>query len=97
MGGFAMDLSKNLPQSEEFLPSNTDTLRFVTPVALEILGHISPNEVPDLSVAELRSKSKADVLAKVFTCIQATWFIAQCLTRRKSSTSFSQLDLLTSQ
>ncbi|CAO1601037.1 hypothetical protein XANCAGTX0491_004705 [Xanthoria calcicola] len=95
MGGFAMDLSKNLPQSEEFLPSNTDTLRFVTPVALEILGHISPNEVPDLSVAELRSKSKADVLAKVFTCIQATWFIAQCLTRLAQHIPISLLELNT--
>lgn len=79
-----MDVPKDLPQSEEFLPSITDNSRFVTPLALEILVHTSPNEVPDLSVEEIRSKSKADVLTKALTCIQATWFIAQCLTRRKS-------------
>ncbi|KAL8996389.1 MAG: hypothetical protein Q9169_004080 [Polycauliona sp. 2 TL-2023] len=82
MGGFAMDVPRNLSPSQEFMPATADEFRFVTPIALEILAHASPNEVPNLSAKEVASKSKADVLTKILTCVQALWFIAQCLTRR---------------
>lgn len=41
------------------------------------------DEFPDLSEEDIKSKSKANGLAKGLICFQALWFIAQCLTRRK--------------
>lgn len=76
-----MMVPKDLAESEEFLPSTADKFRFVTPIALQVVVDASPTELPDLSIEEIRSKSKADVFTKILTCIQATWFIAQCLTR----------------
>ncbi|KAF6239334.1 hypothetical protein HO173_002596 [Letharia columbiana] len=43
---------------------------------------IGRNVIPNLSEEEIESKSKANGLAKALVCIQALWFIAQCLTRR---------------
>ena len=71
-----MMISKDHPESEVFLPPTADEFRFVTPIGLQALVDVSPNELPDLLVEEIRSKSKADVLTKILTCIQATRFIA---------------------
>ncbi|KAL8818688.1 MAG: hypothetical protein Q9223_002725, partial [Gallowayella weberi] len=95
MGGLAMDIPKDLPQSEIFLPPATDGFRFVTPNALRTIINASPDELLDLSVTEIESKSKANFLAKALTCSQALWFIAQCLTRLAQHIPISLLELNT--
>ena len=91
MGGFAIYVPKDLPSSEKFLPddaSETWFLRF--PLGFLSLNYLLEQEAyqrdfPDVSEAEIKSKSKADGFAKTLVCIQAFWFISQCLTRRMSS------------
>lgn len=84
MGGIAFEIPGNLPESQRFLPSqNSETWFFSDYCIHELLsGEIPRNVIPNLSEEEIESKSKANGLAKALVCIQALWFIAQCLTRR---------------
>ena len=86
MGGLAIHIPGNLPKSEKFLPLDGGGLWFVTSEGIELLLSDKGNgreEFPDLSCEDIKSKSKANGFAKTLVCFQASWFIAQCLTRRK--------------
>ena len=84
MGGLAIHIPDNLPESKRFLPSNNSETWFLTPGAVRHLlrQESTHDDLPDLSTEEIKSKSKANGLAKALVCIQALWFIAQCITRR---------------
>lgn len=85
MGGIALHVPENLPKTKSFLPPDGRGTWFLDGDA--IIGLLKTqngrNDLPNLSEAEIRSKSKANGLAKTFVCVQALWFIAQCLTRRE--------------
>lgn len=81
MGGLAIHISKSLPESQRFLPLNASETIFIDQEGLKYLLEKEP-DLLDLSETEIKSKSKANGLAKALVCIQALWFIAQCLTRR---------------
>ena len=86
MGGVAIQIPGNLPESKKFLPTDTSETWFITESGIHSLlieEGISRDEFPDLSEEDIKSKSKANSLAKGLICLQALWFIAQCLTRRK--------------
>ena len=84
MGGLAIQSPENLPESKRFLPSNNSETWFLTSDGVHYLleQEITHDDLPDLSKEEIKSKSKASGLAKALVCIQALWFIAQCITRR---------------
>lgn len=84
MGGIAFTIPENLPESKRFLPSNSSETWFVSHDGIRFLlqGENGSMIIPDLSKEDIQSKSKANGLAKALVCIQALWFIAQCLTRR---------------
>lgn len=93
MGGMAFEIPENLPESKRFLPSNEKEFWFLRfdrmndPVAHEgwnLIGNEKYRDlIPNLSEEEIKSKSKANGLAKALVCIQALWFIANCITRRR--------------
>lgn len=84
MGGFAFEIPENLPESKKFLPSHQREIWFLKDRLIGMVSGSNNSELlPDLSEEEVRSKSKANGLAKTLVCIQALWFIAQCITRRK--------------
>lgn len=86
MGGIALNVGHDLPESEKFLPSESSGTVFLDRKAIPVLlAHDDKGrqELPNLSEEEIKSKSKANGLAKTLVCIQVSWFIAQCLTRRK--------------
>ena len=86
MGGLAIQTP---PQpSEPFLRENSGQTWFITRDGISCLlqgDETVRDELPDLSEEEIESKSKANGLAKSLVCLQALWFITQCLTRRKFS------------
>ena len=84
MGGLAIRIDENVPESKKFLPPGTSETWFIGHEGIRFLSkqENSRNDLPNLSEEEIRSKSKANGLAKALVCIQALWFIAQCLTRR---------------
>ena len=81
MGGIAFTIPENLSESKRFLPSSTSETWFVNFDGIRLL--LEHDFIPDLSEEEIQSKSKANGLAKSLVCIQASWFIAQCLSRRR--------------
>ena len=84
MGGLAIHIPDSLPECRRFLPGHinatpiikTDGLRFL------VKQESDSGAILGLLQEEIRSKSKANGLAKTLACIQAVWFIAQCITRR---------------
>ena len=84
MGGLAFEIPGNLPESKRFLPCHTKETWFVKRGGIRFLvSHENGHDVvPNFSEEEIKSKSKANGLAKTLVCIQALWFIAQCITRR---------------
>lgn len=84
MGGFAFEIPENLPESKRFLPLRTKETWFVTSrgIRSSVEKEAGRDVIPNLSVEEIKSRSKANGLAKALVCIQALWFIAQCITRR---------------
>ena len=83
MGGIAFEISES--ESEKFLPSKIKEIWFISDRGIRRLTALESGReiIPNVSEEEIKSKSKANGLAKAFVCIQALWFIAQCLTRRK--------------
>lgn len=80
-GGFAVD-------STTFSPHPRLTL---TPSGLLVLAKLGilPNENPDV----ISDKSKADYVAKVLVCIQAGWFLVQCIARLIQKLPLTLLEL----
>ncbi|KID90379.1 hypothetical protein MAJ_10957, partial [Metarhizium majus ARSEF 297] len=57
-------------------------------------GHFRDSE-QDISEAAIADKSKANALAKAIVCLQATWFVIQCLVRLTQDVPISLLELYT--
>ena len=84
MGGIAFELPENIPESKKFLPSHSKEVWFITYEGIELLLRQADQRdiIPNVSKEEIESKSKANGVAKTLVCIQALWFMAQCITRR---------------
>jgi hypothetical protein len=93
MGGFVFDSSKYLPQ-DKFLPGHRDRIT-LSPKGVCFLAEHEPSLLPDLSESEILDKSKANQLAKGLVCLQALWFLAQCITRLAQGLAISLLELNT--
>ena len=84
MGGLAIQIPANLPESKRFLPFDAEEISFFTHKGVEALssGLCERDVLPNLLKEEIKSKSKANGLGKALVCVQALWFIVQCWTRR---------------
>ena len=84
MGGLGFEVPEHLAEPKKFLPSHTREVWFLDSYGIiRLTKHEETrNVLPNLSEEEIKSKSKASELAKALVCIQALWFIAQCITRR---------------
>jgi hypothetical protein len=93
MGGFAFD-TQELPAEEKFLPASLDRVTLDSD-ALYALAIATPELLPRLRTEEIQDKSKANNFAKTITCLQAAWFMAQCIYRLALGYSISTLQLNT--
>ncbi|KAL9111371.1 MAG: hypothetical protein Q9227_004248 [Pyrenula ochraceoflavens] len=79
MGGFVFDMDR-LPldaKGESFIPARNR----LTLTAAGVLLLAECGKLPDLSVTEIKDKSKADGIAKALVCLQAGWMIVQTIGR----------------
>ncbi len=81
MGGLAISIPANLPESEQFVPAWACGNWSVTEDGLRTLLKMDIEQVPTLTEEEVKSKSKANGLAKALVCAQALWFLTTCVTR----------------
>ena len=51
--------------------------------------------LPQLTTEDLRDRSKSNTLAKLLTCMQASWLVVQCFARAGQHLAVSQLELAT--
>src|SRR3569833_865167 len=91
MGGFAFDTDIVKCQ---FL-SEGHKRAALTSAGVVRLATVAPHLLPDLSVSQIRDKSKASSLAKAIVALQATWFAAQCISRMAVGLTISLLELNT--
>ena len=84
MGGLAIHVPRDLPDSERFLPIDAPETWFIdhNRICDGLPSEAYRRHLPDISEEEIKSKSKANGFSKALVCIQALWFIFQCLTRR---------------
>ena len=84
MGGIAFEIPEKLTESKRFLPVHSKEIWSVGYEAIKRLSrHENSRDVlPNLSIEEINTKSKANGVSKALVCTQAVWFIAQCITRR---------------
>ena len=76
MGGFVIDVDSEA----FFLPGQRKSMT-LTAKGIQYIAERFPTLLPDVSEEEIADKSKAGALAKSVVCIQAGWFIAQCVSR----------------
>ena len=89
MGGFVFDVTD---AEINFLPNARERLT-LTPKGLKYLLEHEPHLVPNISKEDLRDKSNASSLAKTLICLQALWFIVQCIIRIAQDLAISLLEL----
>jgi hypothetical protein len=91
MGGFAIDTST---LSQKFLPDKRTRLTLTVDGFMYLLL-IKPHLVSYVSEENIVDKSKASKFAKTIVCIQAAWFMVQCITRMSLHLPISLLELST--
>jgi hypothetical protein len=52
-------------------------------------------EIPAISAAYIKDRSKGDALSKIIAILQTTWFIAQCVARGQQRIALTELELIT--
>ena len=52
-------------------------------------------EYPIISEAEIRDRSKGDILTKALALVQTTWFLVQCLARARQHLAITELEIST--
>jgi hypothetical protein len=90
VGGFAFDTAAD-NGGQDFIPGSP-SLRF-TSHAIVLLAEL--DKLPNVSIADIKDKSKADGLAKTLVCLQATWLILQCAGRLASRLPITLLEINT--
>ncbi|KAL9623894.1 MAG: hypothetical protein Q9160_001886 [Pyrenula sp. 1 TL-2023] len=93
MGGFVVDITE-LPDNEKFFPLSRKRLT-LTPETLLFLAEHEPSLLDIPSEADLRDKSKANGITEMIVCLQATWFLAQFISRLSQGLAASLLELNT--
>ena len=92
MGGFVFDTDAT--KRPPFLPDHHTRVALTSQGLLELAQH-APHLIPDISVSQIRDKSKASSLAKTFVILQASWFITQFIYRVVQGLTVSLLELNT--
>lgn len=87
MGGFVLQTRR------DFLPGKKDRMTLTASGVRYLLEH-QPEMVPHVQEDDILDKSKASAFAKTLVCIQAAWFILQCVTRIATSLPISLLEVI---
>ncbi|CAD0084503.1 unnamed protein product [Aureobasidium vineae] len=89
MGGFVVDLDNKA----SLYPKHSGRERLtLTPIGVDYIAKYHPLLLPQVNEEGIRDKSKANALAKFLVCVQAGWFIFQCITRMALSLPITLLE-----
>ncbi|KAJ9661124.1 hypothetical protein H2201_006675 [Coniosporium apollinis] len=82
MGGFVLESPGRDP-----LP--------LSAAALEVLVEEGLIDVPDITEGEIKDRSKIDIFARLFTVLQVSWMVVQCIARYPIGLSVTPLEFIT--
>ena len=88
LGGFVIDIEGE----ESFLFGQRRSMTLTAKGIQQIAEHF-PTLLPDISEDDIADKSKAGALAKSIVCIQAGWFITQCISRMAMALPITLLEV----
>ncbi|KAL7276416.1 hypothetical protein RUND412_000588 [Rhizina undulata] len=93
MGGFVVESKSNSCDSDSDSPEPTT----LTPASFFSL--LTNSLLSDVTLGRLHKEviglSKADILAKAMVCIQASWFVVQCIARKATGLPVTLIELHT--
>lgn len=75
MGGIAIDASA---WPNKYVDHD---LWYLTPAAVDLALQWDPNIAKEITTRTIEDKSKTNALARTIVCMQALWFMAQCISR----------------
>jgi hypothetical protein len=91
MGGFLLVSSNDQPTATS---TSTPSTRFpVTSRHIHWLVNKGYMDMPEVSIEEMKDKSKLDTVAKVVTCFQVVYLVLQCIGRALQRLSITTLEL----
>lgn len=88
MGGFVIDVRNGA----SFLPGQRRGMT-LTVNGIEFIARRYPQLLPDVQEEDIKDRSKADALAKLVVCVQAAWFMTQCIGRIASGLPITLLEV----
>ncbi|KAG7006666.1 hypothetical protein G7Y79_00013g034380 [Physcia stellaris] len=88
MGGFVIDVG----DGASFLPGQRRRMT-LTVNGIEFIARRYPQLLPGVQEEDIEDRSKADALAKLVVCVQAAWFMTQCIGRIASGLPITLLEL----
>jgi hypothetical protein len=91
MGGLAFDTRE---ASGDFLSKTCPPLFFFTPAGTKHLCTEHPEIFKGITNDNIWDKSKAGGFGKTLVCLQALWFLAQCISRLAQSLPISLLEVI---
>jgi hypothetical protein len=92
MGGIAFAPTQN--RSKPFLPDEFRDKRYtLSLMEVIVVAEECPKLLDPVSDHEIKDKSKSNDLAKAIVCLQASWFIAQCISRLATDSPISLLEV----
>jgi hypothetical protein len=89
MGGIVID-EKEWPSR---LEDKTRRVWYLNPVAVELALFWDPRLGEQIQQKNIEDKSKSNALAKTLVCMQALWFMAQCVSRFAQSLPVTLLEV----
>lgn len=90
MGGIAID-----PQAwrHQFLPDMSHKLTYLDKYTVKAAVQMCPALLESITESHIMDKSKSNALAKTLVCMQALWFMAQCISRLAQILPISLLEV----
>jgi hypothetical protein len=90
MGGIAIDANAS---GKQFLPDNLNHRYFLPDKLIKDVFIHRPELLAGITSSQIRDKSKSSLIGKTITCLQAFWFVAQCISRLADGLPISLLEV----
>jgi hypothetical protein len=90
MGGIAIDANAS---GKQFLPDNLNHRYFLPSKGVEEVAMQRPGLLAGITSSQILDKSKSSLIGKTITCLQAFWFVTQCISRLVDGLPISLLEV----
>jgi hypothetical protein len=90
MGGIAIDANTS---GKQFLPDDLNHRYTLPSESVKEVAMQRPELLAGITFSQILDKSKSSLIGKSITCLQAFWFVAQCVLRLADGLPISLLEV----